>query len=563
MVQTGKRSAGIPREKKMSNSSLAKTPLYLAAIIIVVGAALFAAPYFTSGLPWAPYADYIAFGTVGLTVLLLLLSLLLGRKSGDGTEAEEESLSDLREDAPDTYSGTEVYTDTLQATEPVPADFDVTEVAETFSAGALIPPPGLSKSEERRWLKEEKRRLADEAKFRRAAEKEAAKAAKKAEREARRGRRKGGQEVLDASPEAEDWVNSVQAETLAAPETYVTEETVTYVEETAEPQAILPVAEVQDTTNIETVYSEFEMPQPTLQPSPATDDPLFKEDEMSPGWITATYHDDSFEVPFSDVEEIEEDAAEVTEGVAEVAEEEVISEDSLREIEEEEDSPVFGLVNSFASEVAAMIEEATERAARVEGSLSTLETELEYVNAELEQTKRENDELKATLKEQESKRLDEALIKAHEEAEQLRTMLDDVQGNLEHVLSTQGTMTTAAASAERAKLMTRLMGIRAILSTSGTASPDAMRALEELVDEVGHGHHEEASALAPVVNTDEIVEESSDSIPDEVLVESEIVVEDESAILEEEADSAFNAQTEAISETVETGFSANTENDRY
>lgn len=295
----------------MNPSKLSRATLVIALLAVALGGATFFSPSLLGGM--SGYANYLVFASAGVALVFVGISALTGRNRAAAAAA-----------APATHPGLPLD------------DFDLEQPAtEKLS-------------------KQEKKRLAEEAKFQKQAARDAAKAAKAAAKAARKGQLVDQGDLLDDQT-TEGWLDSIREASLAdapagtdyriapAPGTiydlddvpgFDTDplEAFNAVPEPAylapepvytEPAYVEPVpAYAAPEPAYEPVYTEpayvepvpaYVAPEPAYEPTyvapepvytagaSATADPMFSADEINdPVWLTAAYDDPTFNVPYAE-----------------------------------------------------------------------------------------------------------------------------------------------------------------------------------------------------------------------------------------------------------------------
>lgn len=489
----------------MSKSSLAKGPLIAALVVAVAAGAMYLLPSFVAGLPWVE-SPYILIGGGAAAAVLLLLSLVLGRRAQGSAEPAVDFLAASQ--PPSTGNA------------GVAGQFDL-----PVAAAALMP-PGLSAKEQKEWQKDERRRLAAEEKFRKDAEKEAKKAAKKA------GKSAGGAaagDYMDANSD-EDWISQLQEASYShlqgqqkqpeavhnlldiptdQPAVVVGGDVAAFAPPVAKPLTpALPEeqpAPVQVQPSIQNAAAAmFAPPAPQPVPVAATETPMFREEEMSPEWMTAAYRDEEFAVPFAhlDPESGElpppPDAIEELSDVSEVTHDDtpVLSDDEHSDADvedsgqagnmdledlpapvetdqaaqEEDPDRLSEQANEMVARLADIVSQVDERADRAENAAATAREEADRARAELAQARQEIEDIRTG-----------ELAQAQHEVERLGRVLADAEADMDRVLDSQDSISSAAALTERTRIGVRLRRIRATLDKDPARAQAVIEQIDDLL----------------------------------------------------------------------------------
>jgi archaellum component FlaC len=189
------------------SSSLARGPLVASIVTVTLASASYLLPQFTSTLDVAganlvDYAPLVALALAGLTIVLLGVALLMGGSKRNKERAEAEAPvagSEWGAPSATTPSDAPDAHPSFEELTGLPHPGDSVAV-EPYSNEFDIPAAKLTSAEKReakRQILAEKKRAAAEAKFQKAAEKEAAKIARKAARAAKRGKGPVDTDILE------------------------------------------------------------------------------------------------------------------------------------------------------------------------------------------------------------------------------------------------------------------------------------------------------------------------------------------------------------------------------
>jgi hypothetical protein len=222
----------------MSDSHLAKGPLFGAVASILVGAGIYYSPQVIGKAPafaeYLTYVNYLAFAFGGLALVLLAISMLIGYRRSRSTDDEETYLTPQ---------------DELRA---LGNKIGAEEEAEA-------PKEKLSRKE----AKAKKKQDAEQAKFDKDAKKDADKAAKKNAKARKKGKNLDDRDLLDATSGIRENQNGIMS-----------------IESGGD-------------------HSDFQKESSSSSTNGVTDTPLYDDGTKEPEWIDRAYTDPDFKIPFA------------------------------------------------------------------------------------------------------------------------------------------------------------------------------------------------------------------------------------------------------------------------